>query len=58
MIKIGDTGLLEGLPPGIAEQHFCKLSGQYRHLQVLYSLQEDGRIIRKISPKLYGPSSH
>ena len=29
----------------------CKLSGQYRHLQVLYSLQEDGRIIRKISPK-------
>lgn len=31
--------------------HICKLSGQYRHLQVLYSLQEDGRIIRKISPK-------
>lgn len=31
--------------------HICKLSGQYRHLQVLYSLQEDGRIIRKINPK-------
>ena len=25
MIKIGDTGLLEGLPPGIAEQHWVKV---------------------------------
>ena len=31
--------------------HICKLGGQYRHLQMLYSLHPDGKITCKISPK-------
>lgn len=31
--------------------HICKLSGQYRHLQILYSLREDETITKKINPK-------
>jgi len=29
----------------------CKMSDTYRHLQVLYSLTDTGRVIRKIKPK-------
>lgn len=31
--------------------HICKLGGQYRHLQMLYSLHQDGEITCKINPK-------
>lgn len=31
--------------------HICKLGGQYRHLQMLYSLHPDGEITCKINPK-------
>jgi hypothetical protein len=31
--------------------HICKLGGQYRHLQMLYTLHPDGEITCKINPK-------
>ena len=44
MIKIGDTGLLEGLPPGIAEQHWVKvIDAVYRE-----RLKKELKVIERI----------
>ena len=45
MIKIGDTGLLEGLPPGIAEQHWVKvIDAVYRE-----RLKKELKVIERIT---------
>ena len=44
MIKIGDTGLLEGLPPSIAEQHWVKvIDAVYRE-----RLKKELKVIERI----------
>ena len=44
MIKIGDTGLLKGLPPGIAEQHWVKvIDAVYRE-----RLKKELKVIERI----------
>lgn len=38
--------------------HICKLGGKYRHLQMLYSLNPDGKIPCKINPKAITRERH
>lgn len=41
----------QGLIINEKKTHICRLDGQYRHLQMLYSLHSDGKITCKINPK-------
>lgn len=46
-----DFGECYGLIINRKKTRIVKLSSEFRHLQVCYSLTETGRVIRKISPK-------